>query len=139
MMTGLITWWWMDGPVHLLLPALIATLHHNYPIVTRSPSQPPPPPPRPPPTASPDIAPLLNCLQAKAKNRAVRATLEAQLAKIKREIRTLADLYTELGFATPAVGSIPVITASTLVALSLLVPVDAGQEADDAPPVQHSM
>jgi len=78
-------------------------------------------------------------LQAKAKNKATRAKLATQLAKVRRDIEHLAGLYSQLGFPAPAVGDIPAIAKSTPVALSSLVPADAGQEADATPPVQDSM
>ena len=57
-------------------------------------------------------------LQAKAKNKATRAKLEKQLAKMRLDIKQLAELYSKLGFPMLAVGDIPAITNSTPTALS---------------------
>ena len=67
------------------------------------------------------------------------AKLYKQQQKIAEEIDIAADTYNRLGFAPPALEDIPAIGPNTPVALSSLVPVDGSTEADESPPVQHSM
>ena len=62
-----------------------------------------------------------------------------QLKQIRKDIDLCVEAHGTFGFTLPALATIPSVRKGTAVAASSLIRADASAEADETPPVQHTM